>query len=112
MRAGVLEGSCHKDGRSENPSNMTSIRIFSNNCRGYNSKKESIYKYVIEQLNPDVINLEETMLRNKAKINHKDYFSFCLNWPDGAGGGGIATMVANSINKNANIIHNTAYQKI
>ena len=37
------------------------------------------------------------MLRNKAKIHHKDYFSFCMNRPEGAGGGGIATMVANSI---------------
>ena len=41
------------------------------------------------------------MLCSKAKINHKDYFLFCLNQPDGAGGGGIATMVANSIKKHA-----------
>ena len=80
---------------------MTNVRIFSNNCRGFNSKKESIEKYVIEKLKPDVISLEETMLRNKAKINHKDYFSFCLNRPGGAGGGGIATMVANEIKKHA-----------
>ena len=44
-------------------SDMATIRIFTNNCRGYNSKKESIEKYICEQLKPDVINLEETMLR-------------------------------------------------
>ena len=101
VRAGVPEAPCHRTGYSDPPSNMTSVRIFSNNCRGFNSKKESIEKYVIEQLKPDVLNFEETMLRNKAKINHKDYFSFCLNRPEGAEGGGIATMVANDIKMHA-----------
>ena len=82
-------------------SNMENVRICTNNCRGFTSKNESIEKYVIEQLKPDVINLEETMLRNKATINHKYYFLFCLNRPEGAGGGGIATLVANNIRKHA-----------
>ena len=81
-------------------SRLASVSIFSNNCRGYSSKKESIEKHVIEQLRPDVINLQETLLRNKAKINQKDYVSFCMNRPEGAGGGGIATMVAESLKQN------------
>ena len=62
-------------------------------------QKESFEKYVIEQLKPDVINIEETKLRKKAQINHKECFLFCLNRPEG--GGGIATMVANKIKKHA-----------
>ena len=41
------------------------------------------------------------MLKNKAKINHKDYYAFNMNRPEGAGGGGIATIVANSIKQHA-----------
>ena len=36
-------------------------------------------------------------MRNKAKANHKDYVSFSQNRADGAGGGGIVTMVANNL---------------
>ena len=68
--------------------------IYSNNCRGFNSKQESFQENVVEALRPDVINLEETLLRNKAQIKIKDYISFSLNRPDGAGGGGISTSVA------------------
>ena len=86
---------------SQKSNRTASIRVFSNNCCGYTTKQESIEKYIIEELKPDVINLAETMLRNKAKTKHKDYFSFCMNCPNGAGGGGIATMVANSIKQHA-----------
>ena len=82
-------------------SSMASICIFTNNCRGYSSKKESIQKYVCELIQPEVILLEETMLRNKSKIKHKDYLSFCLNRAEGAGGGGIATLIANTIKQHA-----------
>ena len=41
------------------------------------------------------------MLRNKAKIKHKNYLSFCLNRAEGAGGGGIASLIANSIKQHA-----------
>ena len=88
-------------GQPNTTCSMTNVRIYSNNCRGYTSKKESIEKYVIEQLAPDIINLEETMLKNKSKINHKDYCTFGLNRANGSGGGGIATMVANTIKKHA-----------
>ena len=69
-----------EEGKQSQPS-VANIRIFTNNCRGYTSKKESIVKYEIEQIKLDVINLEETMMRNKAKINHKEYFSFSMNRP-------------------------------
>ena len=88
--------SCQGDGKRALPlhkAGMTNIKIYTNNCRGYTSKKESIEKYVIEKLKPDVINLEETMHRNNIKANHKEYFTFGMNRPNGAGGGGIATMV-------------------
>ena len=79
--AGDGRKSCPRDGwpASQKSSSTASIRVLSNICRGYTSKKESIEKYIIEELKPDVINLAETMLRNKAKTHHKDYFSFCLN---------------------------------
>ena len=94
QEAGKVVLHCPKTG-------MTKIRIYTNNCRGYTSKKESIEKYVIEKLRPDVINLEETMLRNKIKIKHKEYFTFGMNRPEGAGGGGIATMIENSLRQHA-----------
>ena len=96
--------SCQVDGKrvpSFHKTGMTNIRIYTNNCKGYTSKKESIEKYVIEKLKPDEINLEETMLRNKIKVNHKEYFTFGMNRPNGAGGGGIATMVEKSLKQHA-----------
>ena len=81
--------------------NTVGLKIFTNNCRGFNSKRESIYKDVVEKLKPDIINLSETLLRNKAKASHKDYVSFNQNRADGAGGGGIVTMVANDLKAHA-----------
>ena len=65
-RAGDGVDSCPRDGwsASQKASNTASIRVFSNNCHGYTSKQESIEKYIIEELKPDVVNLAETMLRN------------------------------------------------
>ena len=68
------------------------------------SKKESIEKYICEQLKPDGINLEETMLRHKAEFNIRWYFSFSQNRPDGAGGGGIATLVSNALKQHATMV--------
>ena len=70
------------------------MKIFTNNCRGFNSKKESIEKDIVEKLRPDVMNLSETLLRNKAKASNKEYISFNQNRAEGAGGGGIVTMVS------------------
>ena len=56
---------------------------------------------MIQKLRPDIINFSETLLRNKAKVNHKDYVIFSQNRADGAGGGGIATMVANHLKVSA-----------
>ena len=97
----AAEHSQQAEVQSKNQPNMTSLRIFTNNCRGYTCKKESVIKYVIDKLQPDVINFEETLLKNKTRINLENYFSFCQNRPEGAGGGGIATMVSNSIKSNA-----------
>ena len=78
-----------------------SLKIFTNNCRGFNSKKESIETDVVEKLRPDVVNLSETLLRNKAKVSNKEYVSFSQNRADGAGGGGIVTMVSNHLKAHA-----------
>ena len=89
----------HKEVPNQGP-DMAKLCIFTNNCRGYTSKQESIEKYVINVMRPDVINLSETLLKNQAKINQHDYFAFCQNRPGGAGGGGIATLVANYLKPN------------
>ena len=44
-----------------------SMNIFYNNCHGFNSKKESIEKDVVEKLWPSVVNLYETLLRNSKR---------------------------------------------
>ena len=76
---------------------LVGLKVFTNNCRGYNSKKESIEADVIKAVCPDVINLSETLYRNKSKINHEKYVSFTQNQADGAGGGGIVTMVSSHL---------------
>ena len=62
------------------------VKSFTNSCRGFNSKKESIDQDVVQKLRPDVINPSETLLTNKAKANHKDYVTFNRKR---AGGGGL-----------------------
>ena len=37
--------------------NTIGVKIFTNNFRGFNSKKESVEKTVVEKLRPDMINL-------------------------------------------------------
>ena len=80
-----------------NSNTKISLKIFTNNCRGFNSKKESIEKDVVEKLRPDIINLSETLLGNKAKASNKEYVSFSQNRAEGAGGGGIVAMVSNHL---------------
>ena len=84
-----------------NSNTKISLKIFTNNCCGFNSKKESIEKDVGEKLRPDIINLSETLLRNKAKASNKEYVSFSQNRAEGAGGGGIVTMVSNHLKAHA-----------
>ena len=80
------------------------VCIFNNNRRGFNSKKQSVQEDIVDKLQPDVINLEETLLRNKAKINTKEYVSFSQNRADGAGGGGISTSVAAHLKQYATLV--------
>ena len=88
------------------------MKVFTNNCRGNNSKKESINEHVINVLQPDIINFSETLYRNKARINHKKYVSFTQNQANGAGGGGIATMVSNHLKSHATKVEgNNEYDK-
>ena len=78
-----------------------SLRIFTNNIRGFTSKQESLTMDVINKLRPDVINLSETLKKGKAEIKIKDYVTFSQNRPNNEGGGGISTLVSTMIKKYA-----------
>ena len=96
----------------KNQPGIASIRIFTNNCRGYTSKQESVVKYVIKKLQPDVINIEEPLLKNTSRIIIEKYLSFCQNRPEGKRGGGVATLVASSVKSNATkVAQNNQYDE-
>ena len=77
-----------------------SLRIFTNNIRGFTSKQESVEEDIVKKLRPDVINLSETLKRNNSKIKINDYITFSKNRSD-EGGGGISTSIKNSLKTNA-----------
>jgi hypothetical protein len=52
--------------------------IFHSNCRGYNSKKDSI-KHIVKQLSPNVITLNEVGLRGNKKCIIQGYDTFTRN---------------------------------
>ena len=95
-----------KRGRGNEPSiqaeeaqQFSSLRVFTNNIRGFTSKQESLNRDVIDQLRPDIINLSETLKKGNAEIKIKNYVSFSMNRPNGEGGGGISTSVAAALQK-------------
>ena len=53
-----------------------SLRIFTNNIRGFTSKQESLNMDVIDKLRPNVINLSETLKKGKSEIKIRDYVTF------------------------------------
>jgi hypothetical protein len=53
------------------------ITIVLSNCKGYGSKQESIKQDILKAKTPDVLVLNETMLRGPRTIKVKDYVSFC-----------------------------------
>ena len=64
----------------------TSIKLFTNNIRGVVSKMDSL-KEVLDFVQPDIVNLSETLFKSKQKINIKNFVSFSQNRPEGKGGG-------------------------
>ena len=93
------------------------MTIILNNVKGYGSKKESINHDVLEKERPEVLLINETLLRGKRKINVPNYFSFIKSRDEGkkgeggeaedggggaggGGGGGIATLVASYLQQN------------
>ena len=81
------------------------LSIVLSNCKGFSSKMESIKRDIIENRSPDVLLLNETLLRGERKIKMKNYISFCKNRStekakgrkEGGGGGGVATLVADHL---------------
>ena len=65
------------------------------NCRGIKGKKESL-KEIVEDLDPDIIVLNETMYRSNEETKLKAYTSYTNN-REGRSGGGIEIMVRNSV---------------
>ena len=51
------------------------MTIVLTNCKGYGSKEESIKKDIVEQLSPQIILLNETLLTGSRKINQKNIWS-------------------------------------
>ena len=56
------------------------------NCRGIKGKKES-FKETVEQIDPDIIILNETMYRNNENTNIRSYKSYTNNREEKSGGG-------------------------
>ena len=56
------------------------------NCRGIKGKKESFME-IVENTNPDIIVLNETMYKNNERTNIKAYKSYTNNREEKSGGG-------------------------
>ena len=56
------------------------------NCRGIKGKKESL-KEIVEDLDPDIIVLNETMYRSNEETKLKAYTSYTNNREGRSGGG-------------------------
>ena len=65
------------------------------NCRGIKGKKIS-FKETVENLNPDIIILNETMYKINEKTNIKSYKAYTNN-REGKSGSGIGILVRNNI---------------
>ena len=64
--------------------------LFHLNIRGFNSKQKS-FDTIMSQLRPNLINLNETCLRNRQKLQLSNYKSFNRNRCGGKIMGGIST---------------------
>ena len=65
------------------------------NCRGAKGKKTSL-SGIVEEIDPDIIVLNETMYRNNEETKLKAYKSYTNN-REGRSGGGIEILVRNSV---------------
>ena len=82
-----------RKGKKRNTLDRVDINIIHSNIDGYTSKKESVDSMANNML-PDVITLNETLLTGKHTIKQKNYMSFCKNRDDLKEGGGVATLIA------------------
>ena len=79
------------------------MTIILSNCKGYSSKVASIKHDILENKVPDVLVLNETLLRGERKIKMNNYVAFCKNravtgdGKEGGKGGGVATLVASHL---------------
>ena len=71
------------------------------NCRGIKGKKDSL-KEIVENIDPDIIVLNETMYKKNEETKLKAYTSYTNNREE-KGGGGVEIMVRNSV-KNRTVI--------
>ena len=94
--------------RKKQEKETTTISIVLTNCKGYSSKEESIRKDIVEQLAPDVLLINETLLTGPRQIKSKDYLVYCKNRQEkdkeekerkgGEGaGGGVATLISKQL---------------
>ena len=71
--------------------------IYHNNCRGLESKQDSLVS-IINQVQPNIVTLNETYLKKNKKPKIYGYFSYAHNRSNKSMGG-VATCV---VNKDAN----------
>ena len=75
------------------------LKVVNNNCNGIMSKLASL-SYIISELKPSLITLQETKLKQPGKLSskvHKNYVIFELCRKNSQGGG-LATIVDRSLN--------------
>jgi hypothetical protein len=83
--------------RRKRKNKTVKIDILHSNTCGYSSKQE-VWTNILKKEQPEIVTVNETLLKGKRKIKQKDYFSYCKNRERNMGG--IATLVANSLKEN------------
>ena len=82
--------------RSRNRTKSSTLTVFHSNIRGFKSKQDSLEK-ILEIVQPDIVNLNETNVKGRNKVYHKGYHSFVRNRKEKKHMGGVSTAVKNDL---------------
>ena len=95
-KAQIRKSKCHR--RNNINTNNNDLKIMYANCRGVKGKVASL-REVVGEINPDIIVLNETFLRNNEEISIKGYKPY-NNTRESKLGGGIEIMVKQGMEQN------------